>query len=78
MQMLNNLYMIEIKRNAKQYLLNSVDRDVYKTSSNRFNIAIRHAKAEYYRNKIAQQKRILKRHEKQLQPNYAKRSYLKF
>ena len=33
----------------------SVDWDAYKTSRNRVNIAIRHAKAEYYRNKIAHQ-----------------------
>ena len=33
----------------------SADWDVYKTLRNRVNIAIRHAKAEYYRNKIAQQ-----------------------
>ena len=33
----------------------SADWDVYKTFKNRVNIAIRHAKAEYYRNKIAQQ-----------------------
>ena len=31
------------------------DWDVYKTSRNLVNIALRHAKAEYYRNKIAQQ-----------------------
>ena len=33
--------------------------DVYKTSRNRVNIALRHAKAEYYRTKIAHQKIIL-------------------
>ena len=33
----------------------STDWDVYKTSRNLVNIALRHAKAEYYRNKIAQQ-----------------------
>jgi hypothetical protein len=33
----------------------STDWDVYKTSKNLVNIALRHAKAEYYRNKIAQQ-----------------------
>ena len=33
----------------------SADWDVYKTFRNRVNIAIRYAKAEYYRNKIAQQ-----------------------
>jgi hypothetical protein len=34
----------------------SADWDVYKTSRNRVNIALRHAKAEYYRTKIAHQK----------------------
>ena len=34
----------------------SADWHVYKTSSNRVNIALRHAKAEYYRTKIAHQK----------------------
>ena len=33
----------------------STDWDVYKTSRNRVNIALRHAKAEYYRTKIAHQ-----------------------
>ena len=33
----------------------STDWDVYKTSRNLVNIALRHAKAEYYRKKIAQQ-----------------------
>ena len=36
-------------------LPSSADWEVYKTSRNRVNIALRHAKAEYYRNKIAQQ-----------------------
>ena len=43
------------KKRKAIFTKESVDWDAYKTSRNRVNIAIRHAKAEYYRNKIAQQ-----------------------
>ena len=46
------------KKRKAIYIKESVDWDAYKTSRNRVNIAIRHAKAEYYRNKLAQQNKI--------------------
>ena len=48
------------KKRKAIYIKESVDWDAYKTSRNRVNIAIRHAKAEYYRNKLAQQNKIPK------------------
>ena len=44
------------KKRKAMVTKHSADWDVYKTSRNRVNIALRHAKAEYYRTKIAHQK----------------------
>ena len=46
------------KKRKAIFTKESVDWDAHKTSRNRVNIAIRHAKAEYYRIKIAQQNKI--------------------